>query len=57
MKDHAALVNGFSRYCFFSNVIRSLNSTITGTEIMSDFYKASSQVMESLIIIGRVVQI
>ena len=33
----------------------SLNSTITGTEIMSVFYKASSQVMDSLINIDRAV--
>ena len=33
----------------------SLDFNITGTEIMSVFYKASSQVMDSLIIIDRAV--
>ena len=33
----------------------SLNSTINGTEIWSVFYTASSQVMDSLIIIDRAV--
>ena len=39
------------------HTMHTLYSTITGTEIMSVFYKASSRVMESLTIIDRVVKI